>query len=146
VLHTDGRWYLIGYCLSRRALRTFRLDRVTDVDICRATFRRPTDFDARRYMQERMPFVQSDFQIDVWIDMPPDEAERTFAPWRIAMEPQKGGIRLRCGRDRLEMFAALLLSTGKRIVVHSPPELRVTFKTLAKTALQAAGKPKTAQK
>jgi predicted DNA-binding transcriptional regulator YafY len=146
VLHTDGRWYLIGYCLSRRALRTFRLDRVTDVDICRATFHRPTDFDARRYMQERMPFVQSDFQIDVWIDMPPDEAERTFAPWRIAMEPQKGGIRLRCGRDRLEMFAALLLSTGKRIVVHSPPELRVTFKALAKTALQAARKQKAAQK
>jgi hypothetical protein len=31
-------------------------------------------------------------------------------------------------------------------VVHSPPELRVTFKALAKTALQAARKQKTAQK
>ena len=140
VLHTDGRWYLIGYCLSRRAMRTFRLDRVTDLDIGKATFRRPPDFDASRYMQERMPFVQSDYQIDVWIDMPPEEAQRMFAPWRIMMDPDKGGTRLRCGRDRLEMFAALLLSTGKRIVVHSPAELRTTFKQLAKNALQAAGK------
>ena len=31
VMHTDGRWYLIGHCLSRKALRTFRLDRVTDL-------------------------------------------------------------------------------------------------------------------
>jgi len=146
VLHTDGRWYLIGYCLSRRAMRTFRLDRVTDVDVSKATFRRPADFDARKYMQERMPFVQSDYQIDVWIDMPADEAEHTFAPWRIMMEPQKDGTRLRCGRDRPEMFAALLLSTGKRIVVHSPAELRQTFKQLAKNALQAAGEHKHSRK
>jgi len=146
VLHTDGRWYLIGYCLSRRAMRTFRLDRVTDVDVSKATFRRPADFDARKYMQERMPFVQSDYQIDVWIDMPADEAEHIFAPWRIMTEPQKGGTRLRCGRDRLEMFAALLLTTGKRIVVHSPAELRQTFKQLAKNALQAAGEHKHSRK
>ena len=33
VIHTDGRWYLIGYCLSRRDLRTFRLDRVIDIEV-----------------------------------------------------------------------------------------------------------------
>jgi predicted DNA-binding transcriptional regulator YafY len=138
VLHFDGRWYLIGHCLSRRAMRTFRLDRVTDIEVSKATFRRPADFDARRYMQERMPFVQSDYQIDVWIDMPIEEAERNFGPWRIVTEAQDGGTRLRCGRDRLELFAALLLSTGRRIVVHSPLELRKTFKQLAKAATQAA--------
>jgi len=146
VLHSDGRWYLIGYCLSRRAMRTFRLDRVTDMNISKAGFRRPADFDAIRYMRERMPFVQSDYQIDVWIDMPPDEAQQMFAPWRIAMEPQKNGTRLRCGRDRLEMFAAMLLSTGKRIVVNSPADLRVTFKQIAKRAMQAAGQPRRTRK
>jgi predicted DNA-binding transcriptional regulator YafY len=33
VMHSDGRWYLIGYCLSRRAMRTFRLDRVSDLEV-----------------------------------------------------------------------------------------------------------------
>ncbi len=139
--HVDGRWYLIGHCLSRQALRTFRLDRVTHLELCEATFHTPASFDARRYLAEHMPFVQSDYQIDVWIDMPPEEAERSFAPWRIAIEPHEGGTRLRCGRDRLEMFAAMLLSTGRRIVVHTPAELRDTFRQLSTQALQAANTP-----
>jgi len=141
VLHTDGRWYLIGYCLSRQALRTFRLDRVTHLEICTATFQRPDGFDARRYLAEHIPFIQSDYQIDVWIDMPIKDADRSFALWRIATEPHEGGTRLRCGRDRLEMFAAMLLSTGRRVVVHSPAELRETFHQLAGQAMQAADSP-----
>ena len=54
------------------------------------------------------------------------------------MEEQDGGTRLRCGRDRLEMFAAMLLSTGRRVVVHSPEAMRETFRELARQALQAA--------
>jgi len=64
VLNTDGRWYLIGYCLSRKALRTFRLDRVTELEACKATFRRPAGFDPRAYLQERMPFLQPDRRVD----------------------------------------------------------------------------------
>jgi len=138
VTHTDGRWYLIGLCLSRQALRTFRLDRATHLELCAATFQPPAGFDARRYLAEHMPFVQSDYQIDVWIDMPVEEADHSFSRWRIATEPHQGGTRLRCGRDRLEMFAAMLLSTGRRIVVHSPSELRETFRQLAVQAAQAA--------
>lgn len=138
VMHADGRWYLIGRCLTRRALRTFRLDRVTDIELCAATFRRPTDFDPRAYLQERMPFVQSDYQIDVWIDMPIEEAERTFAVWRVAAESHEGGTRLKCGRDQLEIFAAMLLSMGRRIVVYHPAELRDTFRNLGRLAMETA--------
>ena len=141
VLHTDGRWYLIGHCLSRKDLRTFRLDRVRELETCPEGFQRPSRFDARLYLQERMPYVQSVYQIDVWIDMPIAEAEYTFTPWRVAIEERKGGTRLRCGRDRLEMFAAMLLSTGRRIVVHSPKELRETFRRLSRQAMRAAAKP-----
>ena len=119
-------------------MRTFRLDRVTNLEVGTAGFRRPTDFDARRYLQGHMPFIQSDYQIDVWIEMPIEEAERMFGPMRVAVEPQEGGTRLRCGRDRLEMFAAMLLAMGCRIVVHSPPELRDTFRQLAVQAMRAA--------
>ena len=138
VMHTDGRWYLIGQCLVRQALRTFRLDRVMHLEVCTATFERPADFDARLYFAKQMPFIQSDYRIDVWIDMPIEEAERSFSPWRIATEAQEGGTRLRCGRDSLEMFAAMLLSTGRRIVVNGPVELRETFRRLGEQATQAA--------
>lgn len=138
VIHFDGRWYLIGRCLSKNDLRTFRLDRVAGLEIAAETFVRPANFDARTYLQQRMPFIESAYHIDVWIEMPIEEAERTFAPWRVASEPDNGGTRLRCTRDRLQMFAAMLLGMGRRIVVHEPPELREAFRNLALQAMQAA--------
>lgn len=141
VLHVDGRWYLIGFCLSRQDLRTFRLDRATHLEPCAESFDPPAHFDARQYLAEHMPFVQSDHQIDVWIDLPIEEANRSFSLWRVATEPQDGGTRLRCGRDHLDMFAAMMLSTGRRIVVHSPVELRETFRQMAQQALLAADAP-----
>lgn len=138
VMHTDGRWYLIGYCLSRKAMRTFRLDRVADLEVRSATFERPAGFDPRTYLKERMPFLQSNYEIDVWIDMPIEEAERTFAFWRVATQKDGAGTRLRCGRDNLQLVAAMLLSTGRRIVIHKPIELRATFRELGRQALLAA--------
>ena len=138
VLHTDDRWYLIGHDLKRQALRTFRLDRVDHLELCSATFHRPANFDARQYLAERMPFLQSTHEIDVWIDMPIEQATRSFAMWRVVAEPEGDGTRLRCSRDTLEMFAAMLLSAGRRIVVHQPEALRDTFRQLAAGALQAS--------
>ncbi len=145
VVHTDGRWYLIGYCLSRRALRTFRLDRVSNLESGAGSFRRPADFDARQHLRASMPFVQSQYQIDVWIDLAVEEARKSFVPLRVAIEEENGGTRVRCGRDRLEMIAAMLLSIGRRIVVDGPPELRKTFRELARQALKAAEKPRAAR-
>ncbi len=141
VLHTDERWYLIGHCLDRQATRTFRLDRVTQLQLSIATFRKPESFDARQYLAERLPFVQSDYQIDLCIDLPIEDARRSFALWRVIMEEQDSGTRLRCGRDNLDFFAAILLSIRRRMVVHAPVELRDTFRELAQLAKQAANQP-----
>jgi predicted DNA-binding transcriptional regulator YafY len=138
VLHSDDRWYLVGFCLARKELRTFRLDRLSRLETSKTTFERSESFDARAYFASHMPFVQSLYQIDVWIDMPVDEARRSFAMWRILAEADRGGTRLRCNRDKLETFAAMLLSMGKRIVVSHPRELRDVFTQLAARAHQAA--------
>lgn len=74
--------------------------------------------------------------------MPIEQARQNFMPLRVALEEENGGTRVRCGRDRLEMIAAMLLSIGRRIVVDSPPELRKTFSDLARQALKAAKKPR----
>jgi predicted DNA-binding transcriptional regulator YafY len=138
VLHTDGRWYLIGYCLTRKALRTFRLDRVSNLEMGTGKFRRPAEFDARQHLRQSMPYVQSEYKIDVWIEMPIEEAQQSLVSWRVSLEEQDGGTRVRCGRDKLEMFAAMLLGAGRRIVVHEPDELRQTFEKMARQAEGAA--------
>lgn len=139
VLHIDDRWYLIGRCLTRKAIRTFRLDRVKDLRDGGKTFVRPQGFDARAYIAQSMPFVQSRYEVDVWVEMPIEEARQSFALWRISVQPENGGVRMRCGRDSLEMFAAMLLTLNRHIVVHSPDELRKTFLELARRGAAAAG-------
>lgn len=39
------RWYVVAYCIERKALRVYGLDRVTSLEITDRTFRMPRDFD-----------------------------------------------------------------------------------------------------
>ncbi len=141
IVHADGRWYAIGHDHARTALRTFRLDRVTELSLGTESFDRPAAFDPGKHLQAGLPFVESGFRIDVWIDLPHEEAQRVFAPRRVATEAKDGGTRVRCSRDRLELFAAMLLSFGRRIVVHEPAELRAVFAQIAGQATEAASTP-----
>jgi len=88
--------------------------------------------------------VQSRYQIDIWVDIPIEQASQSFALWRINVEPENNGTRMRCGRDDLAMFVAMLLTLNRRIIVHSPPELLDTFRELARRsrAVTLARKPK----
>jgi predicted DNA-binding transcriptional regulator YafY len=138
VLHVDDRWYLIGRCLMRKAIRTFRLDRVAEIRTGSKTFVRPEDFDARSYMAQSLPFVQSRYQVDAWVQMSVEETRKSFALWRVSLEPDGNGVRIRCSRDNLEMFAAMLLTLDRRIVVHGPDQLREAFRQLAQRGEAAA--------
>lgn len=138
VVYMDGRWYVAGHCLLRRALRTFRLDRVSELEIGDATFIRPEGFDTRTYLYEVMPLVQTTYNVDVWLALPLDQARGHFALHRVAMSEENGGTVIRCGRDSLEMFGAVLLSLGCRIEVRSPHELKETFGRLSARAAEAA--------
>ncbi len=138
VVHLDGRWYMVGRCLLREALRTFRLDRVSKFEMRDETFARPADFDIKKHMEESMPFVQSAFSIEVWLDLPFARAEGWFAHHRVVVSEENGGTLLRCGRESLEPFAAMLLSLGCHVVVRQPHELKQAFAKLAVRAAETA--------
>jgi predicted DNA-binding transcriptional regulator YafY len=138
IVHMDGRWYMLGRCLLREALRTFRLDRVSEVEVSDQTFERPPGFDAKACLQRSMPFVEAGFSVEVWIDLPLDKMRSRFAWHRVMMEDENGGTTLRCSRANLEPLAAMLLMLGCSIVVRQPPELRDAFDRLANRAAQAA--------
>lgn len=42
--HIDGSWYVVAHCHLRKALRTFRVSRIGDLEITDATFTRPAGF------------------------------------------------------------------------------------------------------
>ncbi|WP_102126177.1 helix-turn-helix transcriptional regulator [Deinococcus planocerae] len=143
VVHQGGRWYAVGRCLLRGALRCFRLDRISEPAGGEGTFTRPPDFDARAYLRSTLPFAHAPFEIEVWLDLPCEEAALHFAPGRVALDPDPvcGGTRLRCTREHLESFATMLLRLGCGVVVHGPPELREAFGVLADRARAACLTP-----
>ncbi len=138
LLHIDGRWYFVGRCLMRQALRTFRLDRASGFEQGDQPFHRPAGFDIKAYLRQAMPFVQSAHNIEVWLDIPFAEAQRTLVPWRVSIASEDSGTVLRCGRDDLRPFAVMLLSFGCRVVVRHPQALRDAFNDLARRAAAAA--------
>jgi predicted DNA-binding transcriptional regulator YafY len=138
VAHLDGRWYLAGHCLMRKAMRTFRLDRTSKLFLQERVFTRPDNFDITAHLQESMPFVQSRYQVDVWLELPLSEVRNHFALHRVLLQAESGGTAARCGRDDVNSFAAILLTLGCRIVVRSPDELRKAFTGLSDRARQAA--------
>ena len=92
----------------------------------------------------RSPFVQAGFSIEVWLDLPIEKARSRFACHRVMIEAENGGVALRCSRENLEWFAAMLLTLGCSIVLRQPPELKEAFHRLATRAAQAAGSAKEA--
>lgn len=138
VVHVDGRWYAVGRCRLREALRSFRLDRVIHIELLPETFERPEEFDARAYLLASLPFVHAPYTIKVSLDLPIEMVRGRTPPSRVVLEPEGHGTLLRCSREDLEPFATMLLSLGCALVVHEPPELRAVFRTLAERATRAA--------
>ncbi len=138
LVHLDGRWYVVGHCLTRQALRSFRLDRIHDAGPQPGHFERPADFDAHAYLRQTLPFVPLPYRIEVWLDLPLAVARHATPPWRTELCEHEGGTLLRGTREHLGEIAAMLLGLNCELRIISPPELRDTMRSLAERALRAA--------
>ncbi len=133
-LFYDGRWYMVAYCRLRLAVRSFRFDRMLEVQVIDGHFDRPPDFDARTYLRESLPFAPSTFLVEVWLNLPLEEARWRVMPHKMALEAEGEGTVLRCGTADLAWLAAVLLSLKCAITVRQPPALLEAFKLVAQQA------------
>ncbi|GGK31978.1 repressor [Deinococcus malanensis] len=135
VLHLGGRWYAVGWCLLRGALRSFRLDRMDSLCVLDTQFVAPADFDAAAVLRASLPGIQM-HEVSVWLACPPEELRGRVSAWHTEILPEEGGTRLRTQREELESFAAFLLGLAVTFRVDGPPELREAFGTLARRCAQ----------
>ena len=138
VVHVDGRWYAVGHCRLRGALRCFRLDRIETCRLRDETFMPPADFDALAFLKEKLPAVAPSYEVSVWLAAPPATLRGAVSVWHTDLRAEGEGTRLTCQRENLTSFAAFLLGVGVDFRVDSPPELREVFRTLAERCLQAS--------
>jgi predicted DNA-binding transcriptional regulator YafY len=136
----NGRWYVAGWDHLREAMRTFRLDRILDIEPTRERFETPKGFDLMDEIHRSMASVPYRWRAEVRLEIPLDEARGLVNPNVGTVEPMEGGIRLRIGADDLEWIVRRLSLLGVAFTVIGPPELRdAVLREAARLAVCARG-------
>jgi len=131
-----GNWYLIGYCHMRKELRTFRIDRINDLQLLKEDYEIPHDFDAKTYLEETMQF---DNRIEVVVRMDEEAAphmrERSN-DWMQVSDHPDGSVTARFEVDNLNWATSWVLSWGKLAKALEPPEFVARVKQAARELLE----------
>ena len=136
----NGRWYVAGWDHLREAMRTFRLDRILDIEPTRESFEAPEGFDLMDEIQRSMASVPYRWSAEVRLEISLEEARRLVNPSVGAVEAMDGGVRLRIGADDLDWIVRRLSLLGVAFTVLDPPELRdAVLKEAARLAVCARG-------
>jgi predicted DNA-binding transcriptional regulator YafY len=137
VLHWE-HWYMAGWCHLRQGVRVFRLDRILDAVAEEETFTPPQDFDSLQVILESLATVPAGWEVEVWLEMSLEEAQRRIPPGSAVFEQSADGIVMHAHVDRLEWFARILLTFEAPFVIRRPPELREALRALASEAAALA--------
>lgn len=140
LIHRSGRWYLVGHCHLRRALRTFRVDRIERCALLSREFEMPPDFDLDSYLggeftdqtavQARLHFVPEAAGI----------ARANLSNWDSLEERPDGSLEVVLSAPDLHWMASMVLSFATWVTVEEPPELRAIVRDWA-AATAAQYKP-----
>jgi predicted DNA-binding transcriptional regulator YafY len=141
VVFQSGRWYLTGWDHLRRAVRTFRLDRVQAVRATDRTFRRPDGFDPVTHVQQSIAAAPWRWSVEALLDLPLAQARKRVSPTVGTLEQRPDGVLLRLGADDLEWAARYLVGLECRFTVRAPAQLRETLGALARELAAAAVAP-----
>lgn len=139
-----GPWYMVGHCHLRNDLRTFRLDRVRNVNLTDDTFDRPDGFDAFRHVARSIALAPGHGNVlcHAVLDTDLETASRFVPLTTVALEPGEEGVRLtvRTRAEDLDWIAFHLQRMPWGVRVEGPPELLAVFDGMsARTSRLAAG-------
>ena len=124
LVHRYDWWYVVGYCHTRREVRTFRVDRIHELSLVNETFQVPSDFDAREFMKRDF---QGQPQILARIRFQPESAHiaRINRAYYETLEEQPdGSVVVEMSAPDLDWAAGSILMHGSSVEALEPPELR----------------------
>lgn len=130
----ENGWYVVAFDPARRAMRTFALQRMANLELTPTRFERDPDFNARSYLgggfgvwsypgeppgRYRVVLRFADYAARV-------VAERLWHPSQILrkLEPDGSRIEFQADLAGLEEITRWVLSWGSKVSVLGPPELQ----------------------
>lgn len=139
-----GYWYVSGYCHLREDMRSFRLDRVTEVIALPKSFLRPADFDAARYLSDSLQGLfagqENLWDIEILLHTKAQSVSRQLGWFGGIYIPTEEGLLLRTCTPNLDWLAASLCSLSVDFRIEKPAELRTAVADHARHLMQLVEK------
>ncbi|MGH3167987.1 MAG: helix-turn-helix transcriptional regulator [Trebonia sp.] len=131
-------WYLLCWSHARGALRVLRVDRIVSVSARLDTFAPPPGLDALRVLEEHLS-QGWDYEVDVVIDAPVEQARRWLPRSMALFEPHGDGqTRLRGTTSNPDWYVRHLAAIHAPFRVLGGTELRKALTALAHQLLTAS--------
>ena len=124
LVHRWGWWYTVGYCHLRREMRSFRADRMEELNLTDHVFQMAEGFNIQEYLEQEW---KSQPQIQVRLRFDPEGAQiaRQNQVYWEAMEVQPdGAILVTMKTPDLNWAASTAMAYGPLVKVLEPPELQ----------------------
>jgi predicted DNA-binding transcriptional regulator YafY len=137
--YRTGRWYAVGWCHLRHGLRSFRLDRVEDVQRLPVSFERPERFDALAHLTTSIARLPRAHAAEVVLATDLATARRELFPVAGVLEPVEAGVVLHAQADDLDWLARELARLPFAFRVRTPRALRTAVGALARRLARQAG-------
>ena len=137
---TGRRWYLLAFDLDKDDWRTFRLDRMREVEATTWVFAARDAPDAAEFVSRSV--TQSPYRhvAKVRFEAPAAEVAQHIPPSAGTVEAEgEDACVLTAGADHLDHLCVYLASVGADFTVLEPPELRTVMADLAARLTRAAG-------
>jgi predicted DNA-binding transcriptional regulator YafY len=130
--YRHGWWYVLGYCHLRQALRSFRVDRIHQLEQLQTSYEIPADFDPQAFLAFENQFPEG---IGVRMKLLPEYAylaTSTAANWESLETLPDGSIIVSTHLPNLYLAAGFVFSYGPAAMVLEPDSLREMMRSWAK--------------
>mgnify|MGYP001492127489 CR=1 FL=1 len=121
----SGRWYLVGYDLTRHDWRSFRVDRLREPHRTGTRFRPrvlPAE-DAAAFVRAGIRNIPLPYTVDAVVHAPADRVQQMLGRWATVTRIDDDRCQLHMATDSLDWPAFALGMIGAEFEVQSPPEL-----------------------
>jgi len=131
---------VVGYCGLRKDLRSFRLDRVVQVDLTDAPFDRPADFDPLAYVVQSVATLPRLYTFEVLLKTDLATAQNEILEVHGVLEPHPDGVLMRGTTDDLDWLARVLARFSFGFMIIAPDDLRDALRRHAESLLRLIDK------
>ncbi len=123
----DGTFYMIGYCMLRKEIRIFVVDRIREITVTNRSFEIPDDFDFDRYMKSSFGVFTGDprrVKIRFSEDIAGHIKGKIWHETQRLEDLEGGGVLFEADVAVTEEIKAWIMKWGARAEVLEPASLR----------------------